>query len=609
MNNMKVYKIFITLSVIIAMTCITSCEDSLEKLPLNNLSVDSYFTSDGDFKLYTDGFYPAFTDQPGAWTSSGTNNSILLDFRSDLVSTWPAKSGNRSLAELDNGTMMPSSGAASLFWNWSAIRSAYILFDNIDRVELNAENKNLYMGTAYYLLANRYFMMFRAYESVPIVRKVLDVSEADVPSSPKEEVFAEALNHINKAIELLPSLGPGERERGRLTRLVAMTLKAELLLYTAGYYREAMPGAKFSDAATAAQAAIAEAKNKGYGLCSDYNSLFIADEQAGVEPQKEIIYEWVRLKEVATADFGYWQFGPHQADAGGWGDFSLSQECVDMFECTDGLPVGKSSLYNSEKPFENRDPRFGLTTIYPGRICTFQDGSQWVANTLSEFVYDNDGNQTDVANIDYLKSTLVQIDRSPSGYINIKYWDRYKSNLPRGHTSFINYRYGGLLLMYAEALNEAGGSLDDVRNVLTEIRARVGMPAVTATTHPTAEALRTLIRNERVVELICEGGRYWDLKRWHLLEERLHNRSHYSMHIAKTFNPDGTAATYMEKLTLPISLDGTKTAEFEIPNGANGGEFITTSYFPGGKFWVWPIPESAINASTTKALKQNPLWE
>jgi hypothetical protein len=578
----------------------TSCEDFLTKIPQNNLSVDSYFKSDGDFKLYADGMYTSFTDQA---------TSIWFDFRSDLIGVWPSKSGNRSYADLHNGAMSPSSASPGMYWNWSSIRSAYVLLENIDNIELAAANKNLYMGTAYYLLAYRYFVMFRAYESVPIVRKVLEIAEADMPSSPKEEVFAEALSHINRAIELLPSLGPTERERGRLTKLVALTLKTDMLLYTAGYYGEAISGAGYSDAAAAAQAMLAEARNRGYGLSNDYNSLFVADRQAEAEAQKEIVYEWVRLIDVATASFSNSVFAPHTPySSRGWGDLSQTQECVDMYECTDGLPIGKSQLYDPAKPFDNRDPRFELTTLYPGRICTAEDGSQWVANTLSEFHYDNDGNKTTIDNQNYLKTLTSTIDRSPTGYFSIKYWDRY-TGTGGAYTSYINYRFGELLLLYAEAMNEAYGASNEVRNALTELRARVGMPAVTATTNPTTESLRALIRNERVVELLCEGKRYWDLKRWRLLEERLNNRQQYSIAIAETFNPDGTPASYLDRLTVPVSLDGTKTEVFEIPNGVNGGEPVNTTIFPGGKFWVWPIPESAINASSTKALKQHPLWE
>src|SRR5690606_30111359 len=182
-----------------------------------------------------------------------------------------------------DGNMSAASSSPGIYWSYAPIRNAYILLDNIDNIELSEEKRNLYLGTTYYLLAYRYFMMFRAYESVPIVRGVLEVKDADVGSSPKEEVFAEALNFANKAVEALPSLGPTERVRGRLTKLTAMMLKTELLLYTASYYNGSMSGATWIDAANAATAALAEADNKGYGLANDFNSLFIADEQAGAD--------------------------------------------------------------------------------------------------------------------------------------------------------------------------------------------------------------------------------------------------------------------------------------------------------------------------------------
>lgn len=578
-----------------------SCgKDFLDRSPLNQSSADTYFKEENDFALYTDGFYSSLTVQPSP--------AIWFDYRSDLVGQWPTKSGYRSYPDLHDGNMSPSTSSPGMYWSYGPIRSAYILLDNIDNIELSEEKRDLYLGTTYYLLAFRYFSMFRAYESVPIVRSVLEAKDADVGSSPKEEVFAEALGFVDKAIEALPSLGPTERVRGRLTKLVAMMLKTEMLLYTASYYNGSMSGATWIDAANAATAALAEADNKGYGLANDFNSLFIADEQAGADPQKEIIFEYVRLKEVAVNAFSSSQFGPHRP---GGGDLALTQECVDMFDCSDGKSIGKSAVYDPENPFDNRDPRFALTTVYPGRIITYADGDQWIVNTLSEYEYDIDGNPTTAENTAYLKTLASSIDRSPSGYMSIKYWDRYRRGADGSFTSFINYRYGELLLMYAEAMNEAYGPSTDVYDALTGLRARptVGMPAITSADYPTQDVLREFIRKERVCELVCEGKRYWDLKRWHLFETRL-NMSHYSMHIAKTFDADGSPTSYLDKLWVRTSLsDPLKGEYFDIPNGANGGELMHTSIFPGPKYYVWPIPESAINRSTTGALKQNPVWE
>ncbi|MDR0758240.1 MAG: hypothetical protein LBF85_10400, partial [Tannerella sp.] len=140
---MKAYKFYIVLSVITSMI-LTSCEDFLTKIPQNNLSVDSYFKSDNDYKLYTDGFYTYFTDKLTASYGS-VGSGAPFDLRSDLISMEATKSGNEVFAELINGTQTPTSNSVSLFFDYAPIRRAYILFDNIDNIELDAASKNLYL--------------------------------------------------------------------------------------------------------------------------------------------------------------------------------------------------------------------------------------------------------------------------------------------------------------------------------------------------------------------------------------------------------------------------------------------------------------------------------
>ena len=582
----KIYKYFIS-AILIVM--IPACDDFLEKSPLNNLTDKTFFKTEADIKQFTDGLYGGFTP--------GTNN-IFFDYCTDLVGHNLSKAGNRQYSQLIFGTQTSTSGTIGLYFDYAPIRNAYIILEKIDEVPLSTASKNLHLGTIQYLLAYRYFMMFRAYEAVPIVREVLEVENSDIPSSPKEEVFQEALSFINQAIENLPSLGPNARERGRLTKLVALTLKADMLLYTSFRYGEALPGAKYSDAANAALAAIKEADACSYGLADDYEKLFIAEYQAENDAQKEIIFEYVRLKDIATDMFCVYHFGPRKNDIG-WADFTVSQEAIDMYECTDGKLINKSSLYDPLHPFKNRDPRFELTTLYPGRPCSFLDGDTWISNTLDP----SEGNP------DYMLSTYNPLDTPPTGYINIKYWDRLKKG-STGYASFIAYRYAELLLMYAEALNEASGPSKEVYDALTKLRNRasIKMPAITSQTHPTKAELRDLIRRERVVELYGEGKRYWDVRRWGV-GEIVQNKSFYSMHISK-FNPDGSFAGYQDKIYARTSLtDPTKEELFEIPDGAIGGRLLHTGIFNDAKYYVWPIPQTAINNSFSGALKQHPLWQ
>jgi hypothetical protein len=86
------------------------------------------------------------------------------------------------------------------------------------------------------------------------------------------------------------------------------------------------------------------------------------------------------------------------------------------------------------------------------------------------------------------------------------------------------------------------------------------------------------------------------------------NKKYYSMHISK-FNPDGSFAGYQDNIKVATSLsDPTQQSLFPIPNGINGGNFIIQYSFQSPRDYVWPIPQSDIDQSTTGALKQNPLW-
>ena len=67
-----------------------------------------------------------------------------------------------------------------------------------------------------------------------------------------------------------------------------------------------------------------------------------------------------------------------------------------------------------------------------------------------------------------------------------------------------------MILNHAEAcyrLNADGANAD-----LRRIRERVGLPY----TDKSGEALMEAIRQERKIELYCEGHLYWDMRRWRL---------------------------------------------------------------------------------------------
>jgi len=108
-----------------------------------------------------------------------------------------------------------------------------------------------------------------------------------------------------------------------------------------------------------------------------------------------------------------------------------------------------------------------------------------------------------------------------------------------GFPSVINWRllrYADVLLMYAEAENEANGPSPAVFDALNEVRQRVNMPTITGLGQ---DALREAIRNERVLELSLEGTRYYDLLRWGLIPERFTNNPQFRDNTGGVFYQPG----------------------------------------------------------------------
>lgn len=89
-------------------------------------------------------------------------------------------------------------------------------------------------------------------------------------------------------------------------------------------------------------------------------------------------------------------------------------------------------------------------------------------------------------------------------------------------------RLAEMYLLYAEALNEANGPGDEVFTWIDQVRARAGLKGVVESwsdhaKNPakpsTKEGLREIIQRETMIELVFEGKRIWDIRRWKIAGE------------------------------------------------------------------------------------------
>lgn len=192
----------------------------------------------------------------------------------------------------------------------------------------------------------------------------------------------------------------------------------------------------------------------------------------------------------------------------GNGRINPSQNLVDAFPMANGYPIDHpSSGYDPENPYANRDPRFYEYIIY--------NGSSFAGKVIR-----TDVNSPTDDGIDRIKTS------TRTGYY-LKKLLREDVNLdPTARTAKARYpvfmRYTDILLIYAEAANEAwgpdgtGGFGISARNVIAALRKRAGIaqPDNYLNSITTKEEMRELIRNERRLELCFEGYRFWDLRRW-----------------------------------------------------------------------------------------------
>jgi len=145
----------------------------------------------------------------------------------------------------------------------------------------------------------------------------------------------------------------------------------------------------------------------------------------------------------------------------------------------------------------------------------------------------------------------------------------YPKNKNYTATNFPILRYADVLLMLAEAENEATGATALAHESLNLVRRRAGLAD---TTIGSQDGFRNEVRNERARELCFEGLRKPDLIRWGIFVQALHD-------ISDEFKAKG-GATY----------------SYAAVNAANVNE----------KHLLYPIPLSEMTLN--KKMVQNPYW-
>lgn len=525
----------------------SSCsKDFLNKAPLDQYSDETYWTTAGDAVKFASHIYEFM---PSA------DFFVCYEGMSDNAFSKTASWGNtlRNAQLFGNSTYVVTTDYLGDEWKYDQIRHCFEFMENVDKVpDMDPDLKKRLIAEVKVFLAYRYFMMTTLYRDVPLVTKVFaEVKDADVPQDKKATVVTQILKWLDEAAPDLPATYTGD-DKGRFTKGAALGLKAKVLLYNGQY----------ADAATAAKSVM----DLGvYTLYPDYYNLF----QMEGDYSSEDIISYIHVKEIKPN--GLRDILGVSSVSSGTLYLDPLPSLVDDYESANGYyPATNDPAYDVHAPWDHRDPRLGATIYYPGSI---------LANNK---VYDPINNTIDKIGGD--KATYT-------GYAYKKMFDKTDLEVrDNGGNDWKILRYGEMLLIYAEAANEAGGPSADIISALDLLRARAHMPTVSATFAINGwtmnqTTLRTFIRHERRIELAGEGHRYFDILRWRIGTDVLKGPI-YSMDASQ-----GLSA---------IDATNGKTNKFSKTK-------LEERYFNSDKFYVWPIAQSLLDQAHN--LQQQPEWK
>jgi len=347
--------------------------------------------------------------------------------------------------------------------NYMGIGRVNTLLDNIDRVVMDDALIQRIKGEAYFLRALFYFNLVNYFGGVPLVLEAPDFEKhGSLPRNTRQDVLTQILTDLDNAASVLPVSYTGSN-LGRATKGAALALKARILLYES----------RWSEAALAAKDVMLLNK---YSLYSDYRNLFLPENEGNSEVIFDIQFKAPEYPNTFDNTIELQQ------------NIAPTLDLVNSYLMSDGLTTAASPLYDPAHPYDNRDPRLQKTIVFQGYM--YRGGI--------------------VSNTKYFGTGF-----------GFKKYTTYKDNVTQPNVinseiNFILLRYADVLLMYAEAQNEAVGPDASVYNALQLIRLRAQMPEVPDGL--TKDQMRDVIRLERRIELANEALYYNDIRRWHTAE-------------------------------------------------------------------------------------------
>lgn len=615
-----------------------SCGQFIDVVPDNIAVIEGAFeTRESSLRflatLYS--YLPAYSSINNPALAAGdeisVNDNVSRDWASRRISR-----GGQNVTSPNLGYWGNTGSVKNLF---IALRDCNIFLDNIDKpFNLTETERKEWIAEAKVLKAYFHFYLMRMYGPIPIIRENIEVSSGveavRVHRESVDLVAAYIVELLDEAIPELPLvIADRGLELGRITSPIAAAIKARTLVTLASPLFNGNPDyssfvdkegnqlisstfdeTKWVKAAEACQQAIDLAHEAGHRLYefegppadwSDTTVIKLSIRGSITERWNDEVI-WGSSTSVVGGELQSWaqaKIAPgltaeNRESTQSW--WSPPLKIAEMFYSENGVPIDEDTKYDYANRYKVTAadlahknyvrPGFETAKLNLHREERFYaslgfDGGIWFGHGIK-----TDDDALIVEGKKGEKAGRLDANRwSQSGYWAKKlvYFENVQATSGSGYTNrsypFPVVRLADLYLLYAESINESTGP-GAAYEWIDRVRERAGLDGVvqswaSSSNQPskpsTQEGLRDIIQDERMIELVFEGQRFWDLRRWKRASEFMNSD-------IQGWNVEGeTTETYYNVVTV-----GTY-------------KFLNRDY-------LWPIAEADLVANSN--LVQNPGW-
>jgi hypothetical protein len=424
-----------------------------------------------------------------------------------------------------------------------------------ESIEANVRKLEAFIGEAKLYRALIYLRLISMWGDVPYIdERMFNKEEAETLSrTPVKDIVPKMLEDLKSASEKLPDKA---EQVGRLAKPAAFALRGKVNLYWASWnyfgwdeLEGFVPDSEVAKAAYTEAAAdfrkviddfgLSLFRDGAPGACDplgkaenlpNYYYLFLPT--ANGDPEFILAFnfggtgssqseELMRDFAGRSVSFSQGWLNPRFALANRYQSVLTGDFCDSLIQMTPDKG-GRTTLNSAINPasYENRDYRMKATMMWDFEKIAGISSDGRTATGWAPFIYKTDA----VPNyeIDGEYYTTYESGGCITGYVFRKFIRNYPGQArSEGNFNWPVIRLADVYLMYAEAVNFA--ALSDQKDYAVEmvnrVRRRGNLPDLSGAKTASQEEFFKAIDQERIVELVAEGHRSFDIRRWRKIEE------------------------------------------------------------------------------------------